>query len=90
MPEIEGIRDEIREEVKLEAEIMPEINEEDVKREEDELFERWRKTRERDERIKEQIKVFEEDWLTGEEGIVEVDDEMIKLEMDKEEAKEAD
>ena len=103
MPETEDITDEmeIESQINLKAMIMPEINEEDVKRKEDELFERWRKTGERDERIKEQIKTFEEDWLTDEEGIVKVDDEMIKPEftykqdqfreeMDKEEAKEAD
>jgi len=78
MPEMEGIVDEIEveDQMKLESKIVPENNEEDIKREEDELFERWKKTGERDERIRERIEVFKEDWLTGEEGIIERDDEM--------------
>ena len=55
---------------------MPEINGEDVKREEDKLFEKWKRTGERDERIREQIEAFEEDWLVGEEGVIERDDKM--------------
>ena len=84
MPEMEGIIDkmEIEDQMKSEARIVPKINEEDK------LFERWKKTRERDERIQEQIEAFEKDWLVGEEGIVKIDDEMIKPEM--EEAREAD
>ena len=78
MPETEGITNEmeIEDQMKLEAKIVPKINEEDVKREEDELFERWKKTGERDERIKEWIEAFEEDWLVGEERVIERDDEM--------------